>query len=182
MNDATTPQKDYILSLLSAREVAAELRKTIDAGCVTLTKVEASMVINSLKNAPYASKVSFSAAPTTTGLASLPKSFYAIPAAEANLAMTNYVEGGELLFVQVREYMSTRYIRRLTGSVGGFTRHKLDRVDEKGLIALLGTDSLRFITLFGQHYSVCGKCSAELTDTKSRASGFGPECRKTLGL
>jgi hypothetical protein len=84
--------------------------------------------------------------------------------------------------VEIREYMGNLYMRRLTGSVGGFTRWKVSNKDSIALSEIIGRDPYRYAKMFGQHYSCCGSCGAELTDPKSRELQLGPECRKKFGF
>jgi hypothetical protein len=179
MNEATTPQKDFLATLLRDREVPSNQRAVLDAGWSTLTKAEASIAIGVLKALPYASRVSFSAGNV---LDDLPKSFYAIPSMFANNALTNLTVTNDLMFIVIDEYRGTRYMRQVHGSVGSFVRSRLTARDVQGIAGILKDDALSYIKLFGEHYSVCGKCGASLTDSKSRESGFGPECRRQLGI
>jgi len=179
MYEATTPQKDFILNLLADREVPEDLRATLDAEWATLTKVGASVAINTLKGLPYSRKnVKF----VDSTLAELPHSFYAIPSFQAESAVTDLNVKGDLMFVEVAQYMGTVYMRALYGAPTRFNRERMSRRDVTAIANLLKRDPMKYIRLFGQHFTVCGKCGAELTDQKSRESGFGPQCRKQLGL
>ena len=178
MNEATTPQKDFIVSLLSGREVPADLRAELDARWADLTKAEASVAITTLKALPFATRTS----PNAGVLADLPKSFYAIPSLFANNALTDLHVVNDLLFVVIDEFRGTRYMRQVLGSVGDFNRNRMSVRDVRAIANILKDDALSYISLFGEHFSVCGKCGARLTDEKSRESGFGPECRRTLGI
>lgn len=180
MNDATTKQIDFIVSLLGDRDVSQEMRLAIDAGWGSLTKWEASSLIETLKNLPYKKKsVSFS---TPSALAELPKSYYAISSHAVNLVLRDEQIDNDYMFVVVAEFKGTRYMRKLLGNLGGFTRVKLSYRDARAVADLLSTEPLMFIQKFGELHSVCGKCGAELTDEKSRKFGFGPDCRKELGI
>lgn len=178
MNEATTPQKDFLVALLRDREVPAELRAELNARWSNLTKAEASVAIGTLKELPFARRTSFA----SDALADLPKSFYAIPSLFANSALTDLNIDNDLLFVVIDEFRGTRYMRQVHGSVGDFNRSRMSARDVRAIANILKTDSLLYITLFGEHFSVCGKCGARLTDEKSRQTGFGPDCRKALGI
>jgi len=78
--------------------------------------------------------------------------------------------------------MHTLYMRRLTGSVGAFNRYKLTKNDTLALVELIARDAYKYTKLFGEHYSCCGKCGAELTDPISRQYQLGPDCRKAFGF
>jgi hypothetical protein len=86
-----------------------------------------------------------------------------------------------LLFLEIREYMGNLYMRRLTGAVGGFTRHKVPSKDSVAIMNIIAQDPYKYAKIFGQHYSCCGSCGAELTDPVSRDLQLGPECRKKFG-
>ena len=178
MNEATTPQKDFLLALLRDREVPADLRSELDTRWSDLTKAEASVAIGTLKGLPFATRTSANA----DVLAKLPKSFYAIPSLFANNALTDLTVSNDLLFVVIDEFRGTRYMRQVLGSVGDFNRNRMSVRDVRAIANILKDDALSYISLFGEHFSVCGKCGARLTDEKSREAGFGPECRRTLGI
>ena len=180
MNTMTQKQHDFILSLLDGREVHEDFVIELNSAWDELTTAGASSVIDSLlkmpkKKSPVTSKQS-------SALADLPKSYYAIPAPAVNLVLKDEVVENDYIFVVVAEYMGTRYMRKLLGNLGGFTRVKLSYRDARAVADLLSIDPLTFIQKFGELHSVCGKCGAELTDEKSRGFGFGPDCRKELGI
>lgn len=185
MNTMTQKQQDFILSLLDGREVHEDFIIELNAAWDELTVSNASSIIDTLKGMPYKKKsVSFvdSSSKGGSALADLPKSFYALSAHAANLVLKDEVVDNDYLFVVVAEYMGTRYMRKLSGNFGGFVRTKLSYRDARAIADLLSTEPLMFIQKFGELHSVCGKCGAELTDEKSRKFGFGPDCRKELGI
>lgn len=180
MNTMTQKQQDFILSLIDSREVGAEFTSSLNSAWETLTVSQASSVIDSLKKMPYKSSVSISNAPLS--LDSIPKSFYAIPAQAVNLVLKDETISNDYMFVVVAEYMGTRYMKKVTGNVGGFSRHRMTRKDVRAVADLLAVEPMFFIKKFAELHSVCGKCGAELTDEKSREYKFGPDCRKMLGI
>ena len=179
-NLATTPQKDFILSLLKDREVSESLVSRINGVWDALTKSDASEFIGTLKGLPFAKKagVEFRESPYE-GLA---HSYYAIPSHLANPALQDAVIDNDLLFVVIDQFRGTVYLRQVHGAPLRFTRSKMSPRDARAVVRVLKTDPLKFIKLFGEHHGVCGKCGAHLTDQKSRESGFGPDCRKQLGI
>ena len=180
MNTMTQKQQDFILSLLDGREVYEDYLIELNASWDELTVRDASSIIDTLKKMPFKKKsVTFSA---PSALADLPKSYYAISSHTANLVLKDEVVDNDYLFVIITEYMGTRYMRKLLGNFGGFSRVKLSSRDVRAVADLLATEPLMFIQKFGELHSVCGKCGAELTDEKSRKLGFGPDCRKVLGV
>lgn len=114
-------------------------------------------------------------------LSKLPKSRYAIPTSELMKDFMVQPVDNDLVFVEVREFKKTAYMRRLLGSVGGFSRLKPAPEDALMFVRILLEDPYKYAKLFATHYSVCAKCAAELTDEKSRELGLGPICRKAFG-
>ena len=146
----------------------------------TINKRTASAVISMLLGLPKVVKAD--EASLQTVLASVPKAKYAIPVDELDIApLTGTPLTGDLLFVEIREYHDVLYMRRLTGSVGGFNRDKMPAADVKIITDIIATHPYKYTRLFGEHYACCGKCGAELTDPTSRAFFLGPECRKAFG-
>jgi hypothetical protein len=187
---ASTAQMNFINDLLDGREMPA----SVLAGFKTMVsspsfdKRQASMVIDTLKVMPRKAAPSASAsasapkAALVEALASIPNSKYAIPTDKVDIVIKDINLTGDLLFIEVREYMGTRYMRRLTGSLGGFTRSKLSPDDTLALAKIIESDPYSYTKLFGQHYSCCGKCGAELTDPVSRSLLLGPTCRQAFGV
>jgi hypothetical protein len=151
------------------------------------TKKDASRIIENLLAAPKKARPARPAAMRggNPNVADMIKSKYAVPTSE--LAMFSDLIGldamkGDLLFIEVKEYRGTIYMRRLQGAPGSFLRLRLPREAEDALAAHIKIDAYRYTRLFGEHYRCCGKCGAELTDEKSRALMLGPDCRKAFGL
>ncbi len=114
-------------------------------------------------------------------LSRLPKSKYAIPTSELMKDFMVQPVDNDLVFVEIREFKKTTYLRRLTGSYGGFTKIKPAPEDTLMFVRVLLADPLHYAKLFATHYSCCAKCGAELTDELSREFGLGPICRKAFG-
>jgi len=180
---ASEKQVAFIDSLLTERELDAIQVSSFRSMLPTLTKKQASSTIDLLLRLPQkATKV-----PGATksllqeALLSAPKSKYAIPVSELDISLEGTPLTGDLLFIEVKEYMGNLYMRRLTGSVGGFTRHRVPSQDSITIMNLISQDPYKYAKIFGQHYSCCGSCGAELTDPVSRDLQLGPECRKKFG-
>lgn len=179
ISGVTPRQLEFIKDLLAKR--------VYDLGSTVVTNSrEGSALIEKLLAAPKRATVSStrSADPQiVSALAELPRSRYAIPAGEFGLDFLSEKVQGELLFVEVAERSAGfPTIKRLHGSVGGFTRSRLTRSDILALAEIIKGDSYRFARTFGEHYSCCGKCGAELTDDTSRRLLLGPVCRKAFGF
>ena len=181
-NPATERQQAFIRTLMDER-VCDEA--AILADMPFYTTRDASAVINALLAAPRAARPGRPVAGGNPNVADMIKSKYAIPTAEfamiADLAGLDAVRG-DLLFIEVKEYRGTVYMRRLHGAPGAFTRSRLPREAEDALASIVKGDPHKYARLFGEHYRCCGKCGAELTDEKSRALQLGPDCRKAFGL
>lgn len=183
---ASDKQITFINELLDTRQLPAGdpiLQQFIDDRFTTLstiTKRSASAVISMLLGLP---KVTTPAEDSLQlPLSLIPKSKYAIPVDELDIApLQDTPLTGDLLFVEVREYKDTLYMRRLTGSVGGFNRDRMPAADVRIVAEIIATHPYKYTRLFGEHYACCGKCGAELTDPTSRAFFLGPECRKAFG-
>jgi len=174
-------QVDFILGLLKEREIEAGEADELREKLPMLNKREASDLIEKLLKLPKLPKT-VRVNPTQIHLAVLQKSKYAVPVSDLEHLDLDFEINGDLLFVEVREFMGTLYMRRLTRSLGGFTRHKLSVQDVIDLVGVIRSNQYGYAKLFGQHYSCCGSCGAELTDPTSRSLQLGPECRKKFGF
>lgn len=182
-DQASEKQITFITSLIAERELDSITRSSLTATVSTLNKKGASGLIKMLLALPKAAEkvLSVPAMSLQEALSKAPKSKYAIPASECDIMLEGTSITGDLLFLEIREYMGSLYMRRLTGSVGGFTRHRVPNKDATALVNLISQDPYKYTKLFGQHYSCCGSCGAELTDPVSRDLQLGPECRKKFG-
>jgi len=174
-------QVDFILTLLSERDIEAGTADEMRENLPAMDKRQASDLIASLLKLPKLPRVR-RPNPTQEFLAAIQKSKYALPVSHINHLDLDFEIHGDLLFVEVREYMGTLYMRRLTGSLGGFTRHKLSVQDVIDLAKVIASNQYLYAKTFGEHYSCCGSCGAELTDPTSRSLQLGPECRKKFGF
>jgi hypothetical protein len=181
---ASEKQVKFINDLLVDREMEDEVRSGYKLALTTMDKKAASKLIDLLLSLPKAAtKVPAAAGKPSLqeALSKAPKSKYAIPVEELDIALNSTPLNGDLLFLEIREYMNNLYMRRLTGSVGGFTRWKVANDDAVTLVNIIAQDPYKYTKIFGQHYSCCGSCGAELTDPISRELQLGPECRKKFG-
>ncbi len=145
---------------------------------------DASRLITQLMAMPKkvrAAAVATSARPSLIP-STVPKSKYALPVAELGALGIDLGRGNDLIFVEIKEFRGTTYLRQLHGAPGHFNRSKLRNDQVTDLVAVLEADPLRYTQLFGKHYSCCGCCGAELTDEVSRRLQLGPHCRTKFGL
>jgi hypothetical protein len=178
---ASDKQRDFIAKLITERVLDDAERARIETALAydTLDVAAASETIGALLKAPRRSAATKNPAGQAL-LARIPKSRYAI--GEAELSGSSVEVNNDLLFIEVREYRGTLYMRRLHGAPGSFTRTKLSAEQVKDIVDIVATDPYKYARLFGEHHTCCGSCGAELTDERSRELKLGPECRKKFGL
>lgn len=196
-DSATLKQLGFIGTLVKERQVPSDL-KTIVEGFYTSTpsKRQASDTINALLRLPKAPR------PENLGfkpviadpklaekqalLAALPASRYALKAEQIELGAPGIrMNGNDLLFVEVHEHRRTKSRRlfRVHGAPGRFSRSYIGNIDEQLLVLRTLAEAPNFhARLFADHYRVCARCSAELTDVESRRLGLGPTCKGYFGL
>jgi Family of unknown function (DUF6011) len=186
VNPASPAQVKYIADLLAKKSVPANVAAEIKTAQEINTR-QASAWIDLLKSYP-AVPTAPAAAPVDrfaeyrAAFEEVPNSKWAIPTAVLAAAFPNLALRGDLLFLETKTYMGKRYLARLTGAPGRFSRSRIPLTEATGLLRLMAGKHVEFSTLFAKHYGVCGRCGAELTDPVSRAALFGPECRKVFGI
>lgn len=183
---ATEAQIKYVSSLLSER-VSDALYASAMADVIAkgeLSRRDASKAIDYLNTQPRKPRDVVGADPRramiTEMLAALPKARYAIPTADLPVLFSQRVTG-DLLFIRLSEYRGRQRLVRLHGAPGYFSTTAFGMGDALMIAKLLEDNALRYTQLFASHYSVCGKCLAELTDQTSRERGLGPVCAKGFG-
>ena len=115
-------------------------------------------------------------------LQTVPKSKYAIPVSELMLDFMKKPVHGDLVFLEVKEYMKRLQMNKLFGSVGAFTRVRPDVEDALAFVRIVQKEPYKYARMFAEHYKCCGKCGADLTDPRSRELMLGPDCRKAFGF
>jgi hypothetical protein len=183
-NLATEPQIQYIATLLEQRQGT---ERFAEVNPRNLTRVAASVMIETMKTYPWKSRpTAVKAAPTQSVSAKLaaliPSSKYAIPFEDLAGVVPGVREYTGHLFLEVKSYKGVTYMRRLHGSLGDFTRSKLTTALMLDLITYMEGRTLQYAQEFGKVYTCCGSCGSPLTDEESRALHLGPECRKKFGL
>lgn len=180
---ASQKQIDFVTDLLATRECDADFRaenlRLIEEE--QMSKSLASTIIDSLISAPRIKKAA-SVSPFQQFLAGIPKSKYAV--STDDLVLTDFEDSfkTDIVFLELKEFQGTRYVRRLIGAPGAFSRVRMTLPETKALLDIIARDPYKHARLFGEHYSCCGSCGAELTDARSRELQLGPECRKKFGL
>lgn len=171
-------QVAFIKNLLAERDIDEDIAQQHLANLPTMDKATASKLIDALLKLPQVRRGGV----LQTYLSALPKSKYAVPVEEFELATLDATFHGDLAFFEVREYMGHLYMRQLLGSFGGFTRNKLSNNDVIEITKVISADPKKYAVLFGVKYQCCGSCGADLTDPVSRELQLGPECRRKFGL
>jgi len=112
---ASDKQRDFIAKLITERVLDDAERARIETALTydTLDVAAASETIGALLKAPKRTAATKNPAGQAL-LASIPKSRYAI--GEVELTGSSIQVNNDLLFVEVREYMGTLYMRRLHGA------------------------------------------------------------------
>lgn len=179
---ATAAQIGFINDLIAKREVdpalAGECSELIGLG--TLTKKQASDYIDQFIAAPKRAVATRS--PFQEMLATIPKSRYAIPTAELEFGDAEDAFHGDLVFIELKEYQGTLYMRQLIGAPGSFNRVRMSADAVREIVKIIARSPYTYVKLYGDHYTCCGSCGAELTDQRSRELMLGPECRKKFGF
>ena len=188
---ATEKQVSFILKLIGERELLqwSADDPSLSASALPLwSRKDASDLIDGLLKMPRKPEPMATAAGAETPavaaqalLASIPKGKYAVPSDLLDLTVEQNLSG-DLLFIELKEWKDVRYLRKLLGSLGGFTRVKMSPSDNRRVAEVIAANPYKYAKLFGEHHSCCGSCGADLTDEKSRALMLGPECRKKFGL
>lgn len=181
---ATQKQLDFIAKLRGERTMSKWTEKSYQSEAnAGLTSKQASYWIGYL----LAMKPDTPAAPGPVGnadviaaLEGVELSKYAVPTLGLMIPGLNLT--GDLLFLEVRRYRETTYMRRLHGAPGNFQRTRFTPSQTIALAAVIKGKHEEFARLFGKHFTCCGRCGAPLTDQKSRETFLGPECRKVFAL
>lgn len=181
---ASQKQIDFLTDLLATRVCETANRDSwfsqIYEG--TLDKHTASTAISALVNAPRKTDDSAPKSKMQALLASIPKSKYAVPVAELMYSEVEDDFKGDLVFLELKEFNGTLYVRRLDGAPGGFTRSRMTALQVTELMNIVKQDPHKYVKIFGDHYTCCGSCGSPLTDERSRELMLGPECRKKFGF
>ena len=190
---ATEKQIKFLDDLVAKREIPTTLSAEYLSAKATLDVAKASQLISqflgfprievktALAEKPAIDPKSALWAELFEALSKIPQSKYAVPVSELMVDFLKKPVHGDLVFLEVKEYMKRIYIKQLFGSVGAFTRVRTDVEDALAFVRIIQSDPYKYARLFGEHYKCCGKCGAELTDPISRDLMLGPWCRKAFG-
>lgn len=185
MDLATPAQVNFVNVLLSERDVPAAIAEQVKSE--PLSRVGASLAIETLKAYPRIMRAS---APSPwdalrSAFEGVEDSRYALPGDVVRAALPSLyktVTSTGLLFLEVKTYKGRRYLNRLHGAPGDFVRSRFNPQDTRAILDVIRGQHVTFSRLFGEHFTVCGRCAAPLTDERSRAQFLGPECAKVWGL
>ncbi|QWY83881.1 hypothetical protein SEA_A3WALLY_384 [Microbacterium phage A3Wally] len=190
MGIATEKQINFLRTLSTERVTDAKqdaMLASIFAGTRTTTSQEASIFITILLDQPR--KPSTAPAPARSGyaaataaLADVPVSFYAIPAGYVS-AQNVDLHGNDYLFVRVRNMSrGGKRMSRVVGSPDAPRYMGMSPAVVEHVANLVKDRAVEFAGLWHEVSGRCGKCNALLTDRVSREKGFGPDCRRQLGI
>ena len=193
---ASEKQVKFLDDLMVQREIPAVILNVFLEQRASLSKKQASGYISMFLGFPNAVEVKKSPAGLTPeqearqrlfaelneALQTIPKSKYAIPVSELMLDFMKKPVHGDLVFLEVKEYMKRLQINKLFGSVGAFTRVRPDVEDALAFVRIVQKDPYKYARMFAEHYKCCGKCGADLTDPRSRELMLGPDCRRAFGF
>lgn len=192
---ASEKQVKFLDDLMVQREIPAVILNVFLEQRPSLTKKQASGYISMFLGFPNAAEVKNVAGLTpeqearqrlfaelNEALQLVPKSKYAIPVSELMLDFMKNPVHGDLVFLEVKEYMKRLQMNKLFGSVGAFTRVRPDVEDALAFVRVIQKDPYKYARKFAEHYKCCGKCGAELTDPRSRELMLGPDCRRAFGF
>lgn len=120
-------------------------------------------------------------------LAEVPASYkgikYAVPNTDKN-------SQSAFVFYEVKEYKGKRYLNRLQGAPGDWTRKFVKYADYAGIVERIKTAAyvtnenesltgpMAAAARFSDMYTICACCGAKLSNGKSIAKKFGPTCAK----
>lgn len=181
---ASTKQLDFIAKLRGERTLKGYSETSYQREAAAgLTSRQASYWIERLLDTPLNTPKApgpVGNAAVIAALEGVELSKYAVP---SHAIMIPGVEvKGDLLFLEVRRFKETTYMRRLHGAPGDFTRTRFTPAQTIALAAVIKGKHEELARLFGEHFTCCGRCGAPLTDQKSRETFLGPECRKVFAL
>lgn len=190
MGIATEKQINFLRTLSTERVTDAKQAAMLDSiltGKRPTTSQEASIFITILLDAPRKPKPApeFTRSPYAAAqdaLADVPVSFYAIPAGYVS-AQGIDLHGNDYIFVRVRNMSrGGKRMSRVVGSPDAPRYMGLSPAAVQYLAGLVKDRAVEFAGLWHEVSGRCGKCNALLTDRVSRESGFGPDCRRQLGI
>lgn len=191
---ATDRQRGFLLVLIDQRAVPDAAAENVRQLCERddFSKTDASALIDGFTKMPYRPKP-YAAPVTVTDpdgtvhrlatIDDLIPSKFAIPITELlSTDLRQFAGNSDLLFGEVREWKGHKFINALKGAPGAFARTRLKGTDRGDVVRVLATDQYKYTKIFGDHYTCCGSCGAELTDETSRSLKLGPDCRTKFGF
>lgn len=73
------------------------------------------------------------------------------------------------------------FTKMLLGAPGSWNKVRIPRDRERVVHAEIGKDVFAATVLFGRKSKHCGRCSAPLSNVRSRAAGYGETCANNMG-
>jgi len=191
---ATPKQLQFIDTLVAERDVPEQTKNTIyeiarRADASPGRGGPVSVVITQLMGMPKrqraaapagaARRPSFSARLKDA----VPEARYIIERCEMPIAHHGLFAGNDDIYIEVREFKGSRYLRQLHGAPGDFNRSKPSAADQGAIVdALIAVGPLVATQRYSTRHRVCSCCAAPLTDDLSVQLGLGPVCRQRFAL
>lgn len=177
MKQATEKQVAFIHKLVGERQIPWGTRGLTEPEVAAMDVKQASGMIEFLLAMPRRTVV-LDYGKFNQQVAGLPNSKYALETAALLPYLVSENVSGDLLFVEVREFKGRKYVRRLHGAPGSFTRTRFSVEDGLQVVSAIAANPAAAALAFSVAYTCCACCLAPLTDEESRARGMGPICAK----
>lgn len=180
----TPRQTTFIETLLTERVVTPALQGRATA-VLERNEGNPSRLIDDLLAAPRRPRdaVAAPAGDRYAHLRAIPSSNYALTWEQLHGAgLADLSRGNQTTFFRVKEWRDRVYLDQLHGAPGAFNRSRVTREQELAIAALIAANPAEAALRFSKEYSICARCSAELTDDTSRDLGLGPTCRTYFGF
>jgi len=168
---ATDKQKAFVRTLLAEREgneTAEAVRDALNIARTT-SQLNAAIVSDAITRLLELPK-------TTETKAEVPAGRYALPA-----------EDGHYVFYKVDrptegKWAGYTFVKQLIGSVGSWDEQRLSRPVSEKVLGRLASDPEEAARMFGIKAKACGMCASPLSNTRSRAAGYGETCAANHGF
>lgn len=166
ISPASTKQIDFILNLLSEREMPAPSDETL----ADITKAEASQWIGELLDTPKPVKaVAEIVAPI-------------VPAGRYALKVIDFEEGqNDIRFYKIDAPTEGRWAGRVFVKLLASDEQHPVR-NPKAILEAIAADVEGALALYGIEIGRCGACNRTLTNKVSRDRGLGADCAQRLGF
>lgn len=165
---ATDRQKEFARTLLSER-------KGVEAAELVRTRLNEARVAGQL-TASFVSACIDALLEIPAAKAEAPAGRYALPA-----------EDGHYVFYKVDrptegKWAGYVFVKQLLGSVGSWDEQRLSLQVSDSVLTRIAADPEEAARMFGIKAKACGMCASPLSNTQSRAAGYGETCAAKHGF